>query len=171
MPNEFGNINEANIHVTEFMGYGEGCAESVVLDDGTRIGDVAHGAQFGQAKGVAFEHLRIPANVFSANWNFVDYVPSKPSKKKEEKIYLVSRRAVSWWEALASLGSLKLRCHLQKLRNISDADLPGRLSSISWDSLLLAESSLADVSTNSWSLSSNMRTTAICTRLPKLTSL
>ena len=95
MPNEFGNINEANIHVTEFMGYGEGCAESVVLDDGTRIGDVAHGAQFGQAKGVAFEHLRIPANVFSANWNFVDYVPSKPSKKKEEKIYLVSKRAVS----------------------------------------------------------------------------
>lgn len=92
-------------------------------------------------------------------------------KYKPFFFYLVKRSAVSWWNGLASSGSLKTRCHLQKLRNISDADLPGRLSSISCDSLLLVISSADDVSTNSWSLRSNIRTTAIWTGLPRLASL
>lgn len=36
-----------NLHVTQFVSYGEGGAEPIVLDDGTRVGAVAHGAQLG----------------------------------------------------------------------------------------------------------------------------
>lgn len=46
------------------MGYGERSAQAVVLDNGTRRGRVAHGAQFGQTERVALEHLRIAANIF-----------------------------------------------------------------------------------------------------------
>ena len=45
------------------MSDGEGSTESVVLDDGTRRGRVAHGAQFGQSQRVTFVQLRVTANV------------------------------------------------------------------------------------------------------------
>ncbi len=67
--------NNNNLHVTQFVSYGEGGAESVVLNDRTRIGAVTHGAEFGQSQRVAFLHLRIPANVFPVNSRAVSAVP------------------------------------------------------------------------------------------------
>ena len=165
--------------MAEFVSYGESSAQSVILDNGTRGGAVAHGAQFRQSECVAFEHLRIPANVLPASSKGL-YVNRSHFNEQQmttqhfvtisssKNAYLVRRRAVSWWNGLASSGSLKARCHLQKLRNISEADLPGRLSSVSCESI---ESSPAVFKTNSWFLSINMRTTAIWTGLPRLASL
>ena len=61
----------AYLHVAQFVSDGEGGAESVVLDDGTRRGAVAHCAQFGQAERVALLQVRIAANVLPANNNFI----------------------------------------------------------------------------------------------------
>jgi hypothetical protein len=90
--------NNNNLHVTQFVSYGEGGAESVVLNDRTRIGAVTHGAEFGQSQRVAFLHLRIPANVFPVNSRAVSVVPAEEIHKQLFSICsanLVSRRAVS----------------------------------------------------------------------------
>ena len=81
------------------MSYGEGGAESVVLNDRTRIGAVTHGAEFGQSQRVAFLHLRIPANVFPVQLKSRKSVPAEEEIQKQLfsicTTNLVSRRAVS----------------------------------------------------------------------------
>lgn len=52
--------------MAKFVSDGESRAQAVVLHDGAGSGHVAHGAQLGQPQSVAFLHLRVPANVFSA---------------------------------------------------------------------------------------------------------
>lgn len=44
----------AYVHMSEFVSDCKGGAQAVVFDDGTAAVLVAHGAQFGQAKSVAF---------------------------------------------------------------------------------------------------------------------
>ena len=57
---------ENTVHVSKFVSDGKSSAQSVVLNDGARIGTIAHGTKFSKSKRIALLHLRIATNVLSA---------------------------------------------------------------------------------------------------------
>jgi len=50
--------------MSEFVGDGEGGAETVVLDDGATLFGVADGSDFGQTKSTATRHVVVAAKIF-----------------------------------------------------------------------------------------------------------